>query len=79
MSITTYAELQTAVGDFLNRSDLTATIPTFIDLCEAQLQRDIRHWKMEQRATSTAAGQSVALPVDFLEPIRIHMQGQRKP
>lgn len=78
MSIATYAELQTAVANFLNRDDLTSIIPTFIDLCEAQLQRDIRHYKMEQRATSTCDTQYTALPGDFLEPIRLHIVGKRK-
>ena len=50
MAITTYAELQSAVADFLNRDDLTSVIPTFIDLAEAQMQRTIRHHKMMQRA-----------------------------
>lgn len=39
MSISTYAELKTSIADFLNRDDLTAVIPTFIDLTEAKLKR----------------------------------------
>lgn len=39
MSISTYSELRSSIGDFLNREDLTAVIPTFIDLTEAKLRR----------------------------------------
>ena len=31
----TYAELKTAIAGYLNRSDLTSTIDTFIDNVEA--------------------------------------------
>ena len=41
MSITTYAELQTAAGTWLNRSDLTSQIPDFIALAEAKFKRDL--------------------------------------
>ena len=32
MAISNYGELKTAVADWLNRDDMTAVIPTFIDL-----------------------------------------------
>ena len=38
--ITTYAELQAAIADWLNRSDLASVIPTFIELVDARLNRD---------------------------------------
>lgn len=74
MAITTYAELKSAVADFLNRDDLTNTIDTFIDMAEAQLNRDVRHWKMEQRSTAEIDDQYLTLPTDWLETIRITMQ-----
>ncbi len=52
MSISTYAELQTAVGNWLNRADLTARIPEFIELFEARVKRDLRVRQMEKRATA---------------------------
>lgn len=78
MAITTYAELQTAIGDFLNRSDLTAIAPTFIDLCEADLNRRLRHWRMQTRSTATFDGQYEDLPSDFLEVIRLNIQGKNQ-
>ena len=75
MAITTYAELQTAIANFLDRSDLTSIIPTFIDLCEADMSRKLRHWRMEQRSTAELDTQYSALPADFLEPIRLSITG----
>lgn len=71
MAITTYAELQTAIADFLNRDDLTAAIPTFIASAEATLNRDVRHWRMEQRSEAEINDQYLTLPPDWLETIRI--------
>ena len=50
MAITTYAELQSSIADFLDRDDLTSVIPTFISLAEADMNRQIRHWRQEKRA-----------------------------
>jgi hypothetical protein len=77
MAITNYSTLQTTIADFLNRDDLTAVIPTFIQLAEAQMNREIRHWKMEQRATGQQSGgdQYMQIPADWLETIRFTLTG----
>ena len=75
MAITTYAELKTAIADFLNRDDLTSAIPNFIDLAEAQMQREIRHYKMMQRSTAPIDTRYSALPSGWLETIRFHITG----
>lgn len=41
MSISTYAELKTAIANFLARTDLTEQIPNFIQLAEARLSREL--------------------------------------
>lgn len=71
MALTNYAELKAAVADFLNRDDLTATIPTFITMAEASLNRDVRHWVMEQRSEAELDGQYLTLPGDWVETVRI--------
>jgi len=75
MAITTYSELKSAIADFLDRSDLTSVIPTFISLAEAQINRDVRHWKMEKRATGeqSAGDEYMQIPGDWLETIRINI------
>jgi len=71
MAITTYAELQAAIASWLNRDDLTSTIPNFIDMVEADMSRTIRHWRMEKRSIADLTTQYSALPSDFYEPIRL--------
>ena len=67
MAITTYAELKSSIADFLNRDDLTSIIPTFISLAEAQIARDLRHWKQEKRVTTSVDERYENLPNDWLE------------
>ena len=76
MAITNYATLQTAVADFLNRDDLTAVIPTFIQLAEAQFSRELRHWRQQRRVTTTVDEQFENLPSDFIEAIHFYIDGQ---
>jgi len=74
MAITNYTELQSTIADFLNRDDLTAVIPTFISLAEAEFNRRLRHWRMERRSNAVCDTQYSALPSDFLEPIRLQIK-----
>lgn len=76
MSITDYASLQTKIGSWLNRSDLTAEIPTFIQLAEAKIGRTLRHFNMEKRATADLDSRYTEVPVDFVQPIRLHVTGK---
>ena len=73
MAITNYTNLQTTIADFLNRDDLTSVIPTFIQLAEADMNRSIRHWQMEKRATAPqdAGDEYMQIPADWLETIRL--------
>lgn len=73
MAITTYAELKTAMADWLLRDDLTAVIPSFIALAEADLQRKVRHWRMEKRSTAEIDTQYSAIPADFVEAVRFYV------
>lgn len=75
MAISTYAELKAAIADFLNRDDLTSAIPNFVSLAEANLKRDVRHWRMENRATATLDSQYEALPARWVAPIRLMITG----
>lgn len=73
MAITTYAELKTAIADFLNRDDLTSVSADFITLAEADMNRRVRHWRMEKRSTAQIDTQYSALPADFLEALRFYI------
>ena len=78
MALSTYSDLKTAVADFLNRDDLTAIVPTFISLAEAQIDRDVRHWRMESRSAITLNSEYVNLPSDWIETISLSA-GNTKP
>lgn len=71
MSITTYDELKSAIANWLNRDDLTAVIPDFISLAEADFNRKIRHYKMLDRVDATLDSRYVQLPPDWLETVRM--------
>ena len=69
MAISTYSELQTAVNNWLDRTDLTNRVPEFIRLAEARIGRRLRVRGVEDRATTplVAAQEYYSLPTDFLE------------
>lgn len=71
MAISTYAELQSALTNWLHRADLTSRIPEFIALGESYLNRKLRVAEMEESTTITPSitVRYVALPTRFMEPI----------
>lgn len=68
MSITTYSELQTAVASHLHRTDLTATIPTFISLAEHRIfgNLDSRKQDLVTSLATVTDQEYVNLPTDFI-------------
>lgn len=75
MSLSNYTGLVASVADFLNRDDLQNIVPTFITLAEAQMQRELRHWRMDQEATIASMGRYTALPDGFRAAERVNMEG----
>lgn len=74
----TFAALKSSIADFLDRQDLTAVIPTFVALAEADMARKVRAIPMETRFTATLDAQYSALPADWLETISIRINGADK-
>ena len=70
MAISTYTDLKTSVASWLNRDDLTSVIPDFISLAEAGINRDLRHYKMIERADATLDSRYVQMPTDWMETVR---------
>jgi len=70
MAISTYTELKTSIASWLNRDDLTSVIPDFISLAEAGINRDLRHYKMIERADATLDSRYVQMPADWMETVR---------
>jgi hypothetical protein len=77
MALTTFTGLKASIADFLNRDDLTSVIPDFVALAEAQINRDIRHWKMEARSNGqqSSGDEYMQFPTDWIETIRLHLTG----
>ena len=79
MAITSYTELKTSIANWLNRDDLTSVIPDFISLAEADMERKVRHWRMEQRSTASLDARYTQLPQGFLEAVRFHLDVDERP
>jgi len=73
MALSNYGELKTGIANFLNRDDLTSIIPTFIALIEAQIARDLRHWRQEVRVSTTVDERFENLPTDWLEGVHLSL------
>lgn len=73
MPIATYAELQSAVANWLDRADLADRSPEFIVLAESRLNRQLR-LRLAEREANLAVGAgaaSVALPADYGEALSL--------
>lgn len=71
MALATYLDLQTAVANHLNRSDLSARIPEFIAIAQARFNREIRHPRMLTRDDlATVDAQYENTPSGWLETAR---------
>lgn len=71
MAITTYAELKTAVADWLDRSDLTSYMGDFVTLAEGYLNRNVMHRKMITSTDLSPASNVYTLPTDYLHYVRV--------
>lgn len=76
MAISSYSELQTAIGNWLHRKDLTDRIPEFIALAESELFRVLRVLEMEERVSDTTSTTSryLTLPTRFIEMRRVQLE-----
>ena len=70
MALANYTDLKTAIATTLNRDDLAANVPDFIALAEADLNRRLRHWRMQKRSIATIDSRYSAVPSDWLESVR---------
>lgn len=78
-TITDYTSLQSTIADYLNRADLTAQIPTFIQFAEADFNTRLRTREMIVRAEAQSSNEYVQLPADWLEAINLHIIDGKQP
>lgn len=79
MSISTFAELKTSVGTWLNRADLTSYLADFITMAGHRIyygsqdpvlpSSPVRTWSMQTRASLSVSNGAAALPTRFLSAL----------
>lgn len=76
--ITSYATLQTAIADYLARSDLTSFLPNFTQAWEEDFLREPLNWAswMEDALNVTITGGVAAIPSDYLGLRIAYISGQ---
>lgn len=77
--IVDYSTLKTAVADWLNRTDLTAVIPTMVMLAERRFRRQLRIKDQIQRATKPVAQEYTSLPSDWLAAQQLTVISENPP
>lgn len=71
----TYIGLKASVADFLARTDLTSTIPDFITMAEAHMNRYLRVRRQVALVTNLSiSGEYTSLPADFLAERTLTLQ-----
>jgi hypothetical protein len=77
MALDSYTSLKTSIAGWLMRDDLTAVIPDFISLAEADMNQRLRLRCMLTRATTTLGSDGYEeLPLDFLQMYRMTLDGE---
>ena len=75
MAITTYAQLQDAVAEWLSRDDLTTYIPDFITIFECAAARKLKVRLQESTTTLTVTSGVATVPSDYLGYRRVTWTG----
>lgn len=79
----TYPGLKASVADWLNRADLTAAVPDFIALAEANIGRKFMKdgpvREMMGRSDATINAEFISVPADFLGANAIYLAPNYKP
>jgi hypothetical protein len=65
MSLTTYAELQTAISNWLHRADMAANTADLITLAEDRINLEVRAREMETALSVSIVGGVATVPTDF--------------
>ena len=75
MSLLTYNDLLTAMGNWLQRDDITALYPDFVTLFEADANATLRTRLQTVINTGTCANAQLGLPSDFQAMRRVTWKG----
>jgi hypothetical protein len=73
MSISNYSELQTAITEWMDRSDLTGNAADFITLAEARLNRRLKGLEIDATLSGTDGAQTIDISsLSLAEPIALY-------
>ena len=75
MTISTYAQLESAMENWLKRGGLDDRIPEFISLGEARIGREVKAKQMEQRVSVSPTENTESLPSDFVSMRAVRIKG----
>lgn len=75
MAITNYSDLKAEVATWIDRSDITANIPSIITLGEWRIYRELRVRAMETALSGTISSGVVAVPSDYVEMKYAYISG----
>lgn len=78
MAFDTYANLQTEIEDASYRTDLTTKIPSFISLCESDMQVRCKLVEFEGSATLSVVAGVATLPTDFKGHRAAYLDGDQQ-
>lgn len=73
MAISTYDDLKTAIGNWLDRDDLTPYVDDFIDLAEERHKKEIRLRSQLVRTSLTVDARHVTYPSAALDAIHVRL------
>ena len=62
-----YSELKVNVASWIHRSDLTALIPTFIEMARSRICHDLESMHIEKRVSATLSNEYTNLPTDLID------------
>jgi len=73
----TYSGLLASVASWMNRTDLSATIPDFVSIAESRIARELRlrTQLVTTTLTTSTTTRAVALPTDWLEFENVSIAG----
>lgn len=76
MALANYTDLQASVAGWLSRSDLSALIPDFIALAEADIRTDLRLLPTVTTLATVPGQDYIDLPADWLEFVYLKFDGE---
>lgn len=74
----TYAELKTALANWVRRTDLADFLDDIILMGDSRINREVKARQMEQRVSTTPTTKFVSLPSDYLHMRAVRVQNDTK-